>query len=69
MPIPTFQDSRRNALRLLGDAADEIRAGDWADPSPTASQRKAILRALQCISEAKAALDQAARTDGGDDDD
>ena len=58
----TFETSRGNAYRLLGDAADEIRAGDW-QPAPTPSQRDAILKALHLIGQAKDALNDAARAD------
>lgn len=58
----TFEESRRNAFRLLGDAADEIRAGDW-QPLPTPAQRDAVARALSLIGEAKDALDEAVYMD------
>jgi hypothetical protein len=57
---PTFSESRSNAYRLLGDAADEIRMSDWTPP-PSAAQRAAIRKALKHIGEAKAALDRASR--------
>ncbi len=57
--MPTFSESRRAAYRLLGDAADEIRMGDWSPP-PSAEQREAIHRALDLIGQAKAALNEAA---------
>ncbi len=56
--IPAFAESRHAAYRLLGDAADEIRAGDW-NPPPSAKQREAIRRALDLIGQAKAALNEA----------
>lgn len=56
----TFEDCRRTARRLLGDAADQIRAGDW-QPLPTRAQRDAVRRAL--LSEAEDALDEAATMD------
>lgn len=58
----TFEESRRNAFRLLGDAADEIRAGDWPT-LPTKAQREAVSRALSLIGEAKDTLDEAAYVD------
>lgn len=60
---PTFAESRRRAYALLGDAADEIRAGDWTPP-PSSEQRAAISRALALITEAKDALNEAAGFDG-----
>ena len=60
MTRPSFEECRRTAHRLLGDAADQIRAGDWV-PAPSSDQRAAIRDALRAIGEAKAALDQAAR--------
>jgi hypothetical protein len=57
---PTFEECRRNAYTLLGDAAEEIRAGDWMPP-PTAEQRDAVLEALRHIGEAKDALNRAVR--------
>ena len=62
---PTFEDCRRTARRLLGDAADQIRAGDW-EPLPTRAQRDAVRRALVLIGEAQEALDEAASVDSID---
>jgi len=62
MSLPTFEEMRRNAYRLLGDAADELRS-DWrpgAGPAST-EQATARLEALSHIAAAKAALDRAAR--------
>lgn len=59
----TFEESRRNAYRLLGDAADEIRMGDW-QPAPSPEQRTAVRETLRLIGEAKTRLDLATR--GGD---
>ncbi len=56
--MPTFEESRAAAYGLLGDAADEIRAGDWR-PAPTGGQRAAVRRALDLIGQAKAALNEA----------
>jgi hypothetical protein len=58
----TFEGCRRTARRLLGDAADQIRAGDW-EPLPTRAQRDAVRRALVLIGEAEDALDEAAFMD------
>lgn len=60
--MTTFEESRRTAHRLLGDAADQIRAGDWPK-LPTRAQREAVSRALSLIGEAKDALDEAASMD------
>lgn len=61
MPLPTFEDMRRNANRLLGDAQDELRS-DWAPGTgPTDAQADAVAEARQHIAAAKAALDKAAR--------
>lgn len=62
MSQPTFEDCRRTARRLLGDAADEIRHGHW-QPLPTRAQRDAVDRALRLIGEAEDALDEAADMD------
>lgn len=59
---PTFEECRRQARRLLGDAADQIRAGDW-QPLPTRAQRDAVARAIRLIGEAEDALDEAAFMD------
>lgn len=57
----SFDESRNNAYRLLSDAADEIRMGDW-EPAPTAEQRAEILAALDAIGKAKDAIVRAAGT-------
>lgn len=59
---PTFEDCRRTARKLLGDAADQLRADDW-QPLPTRAQRDAVRRALALIGEAEDALDEAADMD------
>lgn len=56
--LPSFEHCRREAHRLLGDAADWIRMGDW--PDVTDEQRAAILEALLYMSSAKGALNKAA---------
>lgn len=59
--LPTFQDMRRRAHKLLGDAEDELRS-DWrSGTGPTREQSQAALEARQLIAQAKAALDRAAR--------
>jgi hypothetical protein len=61
-PRPAFEECRRNARRLLGDASDWIRAGGWR-PLPTLAQRDAVRRALSLIGAAEDALDEAASMD------
>lgn len=59
--LPTFEEMRRNAHRLLGDAQDELRS-DWRPGAgPTDEQADAVALARQYIAKAKAALDRAAR--------
>lgn len=59
--LPTFQEMRRSAFRLLGDAEDELRS-DWArGAGPTREQAEAAHEARVLIAKAKAALDRAAR--------
>ena len=61
--LPTWEGMRRNAYRLLGDAADELRS-DWREGTgPTAEQNLAKVRAMEKIGEAKAALNEAADRD------
>jgi hypothetical protein len=62
MNLPTFEEMRRNAFKLLGDAEDELRS-DWATGAgpATAEQGRARIDALDHIAKAKAALDRAAR--------
>jgi hypothetical protein len=61
MALPTFEEMRRNAHRLLGDAQDELRS-DWRKGAgPTAQQAEDLHEARSCIARAKAALDRAAR--------
>lgn len=60
MELPTFEDMRRAAFRLLGDAQDELRS-DWrAGAGPTRDQAVALQEAREHIAAAKAALDRAA---------
>lgn len=59
--LPTFEDIRVAALRLLGDAADELRS-DWREGAgPNPAQADARRQAFVHIGHAKAALDEAAR--------
>ena len=59
--LPTFQQMRQDALRLLGDALDVLRS-DWdEDHGPTPSQALALDEARHHIGRAKAHLDRAAR--------
>lgn len=61
MNLPTFEDMRRNAHALLGDAEDELRS-DWAPGAgPTQAQARASQEAREHIAKAKAALDRAGR--------
>jgi hypothetical protein len=55
----TFEECRREAYRLLGDAADQIRVGDWPDIDQY--QREEIRNAHDAIGQAKDALNRAAR--------
>jgi hypothetical protein len=55
----TFEECRREAYRLLGGAADQIRAGDWPDVDQY--QREEVRRALDAIGQAKDALNRAAQ--------
>ena len=59
--LPTFEDMRREAFKLLADAEDALRS-DWRDgPGPTLEQARAKNDAQEHIAKAKAALDRAAR--------
>ena len=61
MDLPTFEEMRRNAHRLLGDAQDELRS-DWAPGTgPDDLQAEELHEARSYIAKAKAALDRAAR--------
>lgn len=62
MSLPSFEEMRRNAHRLLGDAEDELRS-DWAPGAgpATTEQAQARVEALTHIARAKAALDRAGR--------
>lgn len=56
----TFEDSRRSAHALLGDAADHLRAGDWTE-QPNHRQRLALGTFWMGIEYAKSALNDVAR--------
>ncbi len=58
MAQPTFEDCRRNAYRLLGDAADWLR---YIDAPAAPEQREAALDAIRLIGEAKDKLNGATR--------
>ena len=61
MSLPTWEEMRRNAFALLGDAEDELRS-DWrSGTGPTLEQARAKNEAQEHIAKAKAALDRAAR--------
>jgi len=61
MELPTFEEMRRAAHKLLGDAQDELRS-DWRDGTgPTPQQGEDLYDVRQHIAKAKAALDRAAR--------
>ncbi|HEX3731533.1 MAG TPA: hypothetical protein VHU91_01210 [Mycobacteriales bacterium] len=58
--LPTFQDMRAEAYRLLGDAQDTLRS-DWlTGTGPTQQQATALTEARRAIAAAKTALDRAA---------
>ena len=60
--LPSFEEIRRNAHRLLGDAQDELRS-DWRPGAgPSAAQAKAAQEARHFIAKAKEKLDEAARS-------
>lgn len=57
--LPTFEDMRRRAHALLGDAADELRS-DWRPGAgPSREQSQAAREASELIAKARAALDRA----------
>jgi hypothetical protein len=59
--LPTFEEMRSNAFRMLGDAEDELRS-DWrSGAGPSKEQAQAASEARQHIAAAKAALDRAGR--------
>jgi len=59
--LPTWEEMRRRAFALLGDAEDELRS-DWrSGTGPTMEQGRARIDALEAIAQAKAALDRGGR--------
>lgn len=57
----SFEEARRNAYELLGDALDELRS-DWTPGAgPNAAQAEAAAEAREHIVKAQQALDRAAR--------
>jgi hypothetical protein len=57
--LPTFEDMRRSAYALLGDAADELRS-DWEPGTgPNREQAEALALAKAAIAQAKAHLNEA----------
>jgi hypothetical protein len=61
MNLPTFEEMRRNARRLLGDAQDELLSDFASGRGPTIDQANAMADACHHIALAEAALDRAAR--------
>ena len=60
--LPTFEDMRREAFGMLGDVEDVLRS-DWrSGTGPTTEQADAAMQPRRHIAEAKAALDEAARS-------
>lgn len=62
--LPTFEEMRRNAHRMLGDVEDELRS-DWAPGHGPATREagRARKEALEHVARAKAALDAAAQAE------
>lgn len=57
--LPTFEEIRAEAYRLLGDAQDVLRS-DWlAGAGPTDGQADALRDARMAIADAKQALNDA----------
>ncbi|MGW5259665.1 hypothetical protein ACWEQG_01740 [Microbispora sp. NPDC004025] len=63
MPLPTFDTTRRRAHRLLGAAADELRADCRPGAGPNPAQAEAVRTVLDLLGRARAHLDLAARLD------
>lgn len=62
--LPSFDDMRRDAFKLLGDAEDVLRS-DWREGTgPTRAQADAAADAKVLIGQAKDALDRAGRLSG-----
>lgn len=58
--LPSFEEIRRRAYALLGDAEDELRSDSRPGTGPTREQGRALTEAVQLIAQAKAALNRAA---------
>jgi hypothetical protein len=64
--LPSFEEMRRNAYRLLGDAQQELYS-DWrSEAGPSKTQLEAARKALRAITEAKKRLIEAAAFGKGD---
>jgi hypothetical protein len=59
-PLPTFDDVRGNAFRLVGQAADCLRSDYQLGTGPTREAALAVQQAFTAIGAAKAALTEAA---------
>jgi hypothetical protein len=59
MALPSFEEMRHRAFRLLDQAEDELRS-DWRPGTgPSEKQAEAASEARELIARAKAALDRA----------
>lgn len=58
--LPSFEEMRRNAYKLLGDAQDELYSDWFPGEGPDSAQRDAATKALRHITKAKQALNEAA---------
>lgn len=56
---PSFNQCLTEAYRLLGDAADAIRIGEYPEGNPTPAQRASVSEALGGITAAKNAINDA----------
>lgn len=62
--LPTFEDMRRTAYRLLGDVEQELRS-DWAPGTGPTPKQAAYLRDVRLhIARARTSLTNAAETEG-----
>ena len=59
--LPTFEDVRSKAHRMLGDVEDELRSDFRGGHGPNDKQIDALWEARRSIAAAKSALDLAAR--------